>query len=75
MIITCHRFSESSTVESLAHAGGTGMVTSGSKTIIIVIVAIIIIALGKGTTGLLWLTYWSNVSYFKHFFNIPQLEN
>ena len=75
VIITCHGFSESSTVVILAHAGRAGMVTSGSKTIIIVIVAIIIIALGKGTTGLLWLTYWYNVSYFKHFFNIPQLEN
>lgn len=75
MIITCQEFSESSTVESLAHAGRTGMVTSGRETIIIVIVAIIIIALGKGATGLLWLTYWSNISYFKHFFNIPQLEN
>ena len=75
MIIPCQEFSESSTEESLVHAGRTGMVTSGRETIIMVIVAIIIIALGKGATGLLWLTYWSNISYFKHFFNIPQVEN
>lgn len=56
MIITCQEFSESSTVESLAHVGHTGMVTSSRETIITAIVAIIIIALGKGATGLLWVT-------------------